>query len=139
MSDPMGDFVLPIDKTIPLLYVAGGIGITPVRSMIKWLSDTKEERRITIVYVTRSADEFAFIKLFNNYGATLIQLNTEHDGEKAHLNARRILDIASPESQTQIYLSGPEPMIEALVAQFDKQGYDQHQLITDYFPGYTPI
>src|SRR5438128_2636442 len=48
MSDPMGDFVLPKDDTIPLIFVAGGIGVTPVRSMIKWLSDKAEKRDIKL-------------------------------------------------------------------------------------------
>src|SRR5258708_897456 len=33
--EPMGDFVLPQDKSIPLIFVAGGIGVTPFRSMVK--------------------------------------------------------------------------------------------------------
>src|SRR5665213_828787 len=49
ISDPMGDFVLPKDRNIPLIFVAGGIGITPFHSIIKWLHDTKQSRDITLL------------------------------------------------------------------------------------------
>src|SRR3989344_7668 len=48
--EPMGDFVLPKDIGIPLIFVAGGMGITPFRSIIKWLSDRNEKRDITLLY-----------------------------------------------------------------------------------------
>lgn len=139
MSDPMGDFVLPKDTSIPLLFVAGGIGITPVHSMIKWLSDSNEKRQVSIIYVAASKEEFAFTELFRAYGAKVTMFSSDQDDTKAHLSAQSIVDLAQPTTQTQIYLSGPEPMIENIVAQFEELGYDQHRLITDYFPGYTPI
>src|SRR5882724_8480449 len=37
MAAPMGDFVLPKDKSIPLVFVAGGIGVTPMHSIVSWL------------------------------------------------------------------------------------------------------
>src|SRR5579864_7110707 len=50
ISEPMGDFVLPKDASIPLVFVAGGIGITPFHSIIKWLHDTKQSRNLTFIY-----------------------------------------------------------------------------------------
>jgi len=47
--EPMGDFVLPKDVSIPLVFVAGGIGLTPYHSMIKWLLDTGEKSQIQII------------------------------------------------------------------------------------------
>ncbi|HUX21389.1 MAG TPA: oxidoreductase, partial [Spirochaetia bacterium] len=55
-----GDFVLPQDPAIPLVFIAGGIGITPFRSMIKYLVDKGEERKITLVYSNYTADEIVF-------------------------------------------------------------------------------
>ena len=45
-SAAMGDFVLPINKTIPLLFVVGGIGVTPLRSMMQWLKDSNQKSQI---------------------------------------------------------------------------------------------
>jgi ferredoxin-NADP reductase len=41
-----GDFTLPIDPTKKLVFIAGGIGVTPFRSMIKYLIDKNEKRGI---------------------------------------------------------------------------------------------
>ena len=56
----MGDFVLPKDTTLPLVFVAGGIGVTPIRSMVKWLTDTDQKRTIHVIYAARSLPEIAF-------------------------------------------------------------------------------
>src|SRR5687768_15111575 len=39
MTGPNGEFTLPEDDQQPMVWVAGGIGVTPYRSMIKWLVD----------------------------------------------------------------------------------------------------
>jgi glycine betaine catabolism B len=139
--EPMGDFVLPKHKATPLLFVAGGIGVTPMRSMVKWLQDTGERRNITLLYAASSADEFVFTDLFKSYGVKLTQIikdpGPDWTGEKGILSPERILAEARPESL--IYVSGPEPMTEALVDGLKEKGVKEHRLVTDYFPGYLPI
>src|ERR1700722_16878985 len=53
MADPMGDFVLPKLIQTPLIFVAGGIGITPFHSMLSWLAATGEVRPIKLLYAVR--------------------------------------------------------------------------------------
>ena len=48
-----GDFTLPADRTQKLAFIAGGIGITPYRSMLKYLLDTKQRRDIALLYANR--------------------------------------------------------------------------------------
>ena len=48
-----GDFTMPKDPDQPLVFVARGIGITPYRSMIKYLLDTHQRRPITLFYSAR--------------------------------------------------------------------------------------
>lgn len=141
VSDPMGDFVLPKDPAIPLVFVAGGIGITPVRSIIKWLIDTKEMRSVTLLYAVHSSEEFAFLDILGSYkDLRLVQLVTDTmaswPGEKGALTGRRILDLAPPDNSL-IYISGPEPMTEALVKQLRELGINEERLVTDYFLGYS--
>ena len=57
MSQPMGDFVLPKLIQTPLVFVAGGIGITPFHSILKWLSETKEERDVKMIYGVKNENE----------------------------------------------------------------------------------
>ena len=140
LAEPMGDFVLPKDQSIPLVFVAGGIGVTPMHSMIKYLNDTREKRSIHLIYAVTNKDELAFEPLFKEYGVTLTTVVKEppagYKGETGSLNADRILALAPDDGKTLYYLSGPEPMVEAFTKDLKAKGVDKRRLITDYFPGY---
>lgn len=143
ISEPMGDFVLPIDASIPLVFIAGGIGVTPFRSITKWLLDTGEKRNIQVLLATSQEGDVVFEDLFRRAGfePTLIISKPSPDwqGESGHLTAEKILRIIKNSEGKQIYLSGPEPMVEALFDDLQKAGLPKEQLVGDYFPGYTPI
>ncbi|MBV9230636.1 MAG: RnfABCDGE type electron transport complex subunit D, partial [Chloroflexi bacterium] len=55
-----GDFTLPKDPGQKLVFIAGGIGITPYRSMLKYLIDTQEPRDIVLFYANKTPDEIAY-------------------------------------------------------------------------------
>ncbi len=143
ISEPMGDFVLPKDPTIPLLFVAGGIGVTPMRSMVKWLLDTGEKRNIRLIYAMQSLDFAAFLSMFEAYGIEPeLILSSPPEGWKGrtgHLTAKNILEISGDLDESLVYLSGPEPMIETLSNDLKLLGVASSSIITDFFPGYTSI
>ncbi len=60
-----GDFVLPKDKNKKLVFIAGGIGITPFRSMIKYLLDKNEKRSVTLLYSNRKTEDISYRELFS--------------------------------------------------------------------------
>lgn len=143
ISEPMGDFVLPKDISRPLVFVAGGIGITPMRSMVKWLHDNQEHRTIHLLYAANSLEEVAFRELFNDYGCpTEIILTNPPSGWMGltgHLDAAKILEIAPDVDGKLYYLSGPEPMVEALEKDLIDAGVDKRRIVGDFFPGYPPV
>lgn len=67
ISQAMGDFVLPKSKVIPLVFVAAGIGITPFRSMVKYLVDEKQLRSITLIHIVKNRSDLVFDDIFTNY------------------------------------------------------------------------
>lgn len=143
LSEPMGDFVMPIDPDIPMVFIAGGIGVTPFRSMVKWLIDSGKRRDIQALLAVTSPDDVVFKDLFQAAGIepTLIisQPPVGWRGESGHLTAGKILKIIKDYYGKQIYISGPEPMVEALNDELQKSGIPKQQLVGDYFPGYKPI
>ncbi len=140
--EPMGDFVLPKSADISLVFVAGGIGITPFRSIIKWLTDSHERRDIEVLLAANQPKDFIFVDLFKKYGVKLTQIVNEHeddwDGDIGRLSANKILDITGQVGHKHIYVSGPEPMVEALEKDLLQQGVKNSQLVLDFFPGYRP-
>ncbi|HSX36942.1 MAG TPA: FAD-dependent oxidoreductase [Patescibacteria group bacterium] len=143
LASPIGDFVLPKLVQTPLIFVAGGIGITPFRSMFRWLADTKEERNIKFIYGVRTEDEIVFQEDMEAAGvhATIVvgEPSPAWGGERGKLTAELIIGLEKPTDDTLIYLSGPEPMLEALAEDLKKQGIKEEQIVTDFFPGYEKI
>lgn len=143
MSDPMGDFVLPKDESIELIFVAGGIGVTPMRSMIKSLYDTGQKRTITLIYALSKESELTFKDLFESANITFIpvvsQPSERWEGETGRVDAGRIISLGSGYENKYIYLSGPEPMTESLFNELKRLGVNKKRLVTDYFPGYVEI
>ena len=137
MSDPMGDFVLPKDSSIPLVFVAGGIGITPFRSIIKWLVDAGEQRKLQVILGAHTKKDLVFLDLFKKYGVEPI---LAVDGQNQQgLSAEFILDSIGKLENKLIYVSGPEPMVEAINDDLYKHGMLADQFVGDFFPGYSKI
>ena len=143
MAEAMGDFVLPKLLQIPLIFVAGGIGVTPFHSIAAWLADNKEERSIRLLHAVRTEDDIIFQDTFaaGGFDETIIVSDPSPSwgGVRGRLDAEMILGLEKPSEDTLIYLSGPEPMLEALEKDLLKHGVAKRQLVTDFFPGYSQL
>ena len=61
VEDPKGNFVLPEDTDRPYVFVAGGIGITVFRSMLRYIAEEKLPHNVTLVYSNRDRESTAFL------------------------------------------------------------------------------
>lgn len=143
MAEAMGDFVLPKLTQTPLIFVAGGIGITPFHSIAAWLRDTKESRPIRLLHAVRTEDDIIFQDVFEaaNINETVVvsEPSETWGGVRGRLDAETILGLEKPSDDALIFLSGPEPMLEALEADLKEHGIAERQLVTDFFPGYNSL
>lgn len=140
-SEPMGDFILPIDDSLPLVFVAGGIGMTPFRSIIKWLEDSNQKRDIQLIYAAKNESDLIDRDLFAYVNTKYIisEPSSNWKGLSGKLSANKILKLSKIKPSTHIFLSGPEPMVEAFTKDIISTGLPKHQIITDYFPGYVDL
>jgi ferredoxin-NADP reductase len=140
MSAPMGDFVLPKDPTIPLVFLAGGIGCTPFHSIISELKMTGEDRQILMLYSARTLDEVAYRDTFSllkgNFEVILQDPPKGLKGLTGRLDADTVRNHFDITPEEYIYISGPEPMVETLDKELKSQGVNKRHIFTDYFPGY---
>ena len=61
VEEPKGDFKLPEDTEPHYVFIAGGIGITVFRSMLRYIADTGEPYDVTLVYSNRDRASTAFL------------------------------------------------------------------------------
>ena len=61
MEEPKGSFLLPEDTGVDYVFIAGGIGITVFRSMLRYIADEALPYRITLVYSNRDRESAAFL------------------------------------------------------------------------------
>lgn len=138
-----GDFVLPSDSREKLLLIAGGIGITPFRSMIKHLIDTNQRRDIVLVYSAKNAGELVYRDLIDAasaYGVRTVYIVTDPDpawtGPTA-LTPALLRSILPDLAERTAYLSGPQGMVWSLKEALLQDGQFPVRIRTDYFPGFA--
>lgn len=143
-----GDFTIPTDTKKKLLFVAGGIGITPFRSILKHLIDTKDKRDIVLFYSNKTPEEIAYKDLLDEaqekLGIKVVYLLNEGSisepgtlWEKGFLT-EAILDKYLPYSRDRfVYLSGPDAMVDAYTEFLTEQGIPKAHITRDYFSGYA--
>jgi ferredoxin-NADP reductase len=144
---PQGDFILPKDKDVPLIWIAGGIGITPFRSQAKWLQDNKQKRKITLFYANPAVDQIAFKKLLDKIASSAgMKIVYTVDsavgferwrGETGRIDMDMIKKHAPNWQDSLFYISGPKPMVEAFEKMLKNEGVKRQNIKVDYFPGYN--
>lgn len=133
IDDAMGDLVLPKSKDVPLVFVAGGIGIASYASMLKDLLERREERSIFLFYTLRSRREQLFRELTDAYPLALKQIVLAPN----RLSAQEIKDTTPPDAL--IYLSGSQSFVENLQVEFESLGTPRSQIVFDYYDGYSEL
>lgn len=148
MEGPFGSFTLHNTATTPAVYLTGGIGITPVHSILKQAAYDNAPHTITVFYSNRRPEDAAFLD-------ELAQVSQQHanlkfipvmtqpetsqipwNGEKGHVTGE-MLKKYIPDLTTPIYyLSGPASMVTAMRQILTDAGVNEDNIRTEEFPGY---
>ncbi len=142
-----GDFVLPSDKTKALVFIAGGIGITPFRSMIQYLLESGEPRDITLFYAVQKETDLIFESvLFSakeafglKYVPVVSQASPTWSGLKGRIDSSTLKRECPDITEAIVFVSGPEPMVEDLSVILRSIGVPNASIRQDFFPGYSPL
>lgn len=143
-----GEFTLPKNPKQRLAFIAGGIGVTPFRSMTKYLLDTHEQRDIVLLYGARQWSDVAYAPVFEEARQRL-GMKTVYA-----LDGQQTADVPYPYQPTRIneelirreipdfrertfYISGAHAMVADVKRMLRALGVPQHHIRTDFFPGYS--
>jgi ferredoxin-NADP reductase/Na+-translocating ferredoxin:NAD+ oxidoreductase RnfD subunit len=133
-SQLAGEFTLPKNSNEKYVFIAGGIGITPFRSIIKFLTDTNQKKSITLFYTVSTPQEIVYKDIFEKA--------KEKIGLKVIYKVGRIDNIKLIEEEVadfkerKFYISGPNAMVKAYKEMLLESGIKRKNIVTDYFPGY---
>jgi len=134
---PAGNFTLPEPAPTPLLFVAGGTGIAPVRSMIRECVETVRESPLALVYSARTPAEFAYLPELRELAEagrlsltlTLTGTAEEWRHARGRTGPAHLSDLVTPD--TLAYICGPPAMVADLPAALTALGLPRTQIRTE--------
>ncbi|MDE1870737.1 MAG: FAD-dependent oxidoreductase [Candidatus Micrarchaeota archaeon] len=145
LEGPMGDFTLPKDASRLAIMIAGGIGITPMRSMIAYATENKLDNRIILFYSNKTAKDAAFIaelkefELKNRKFKLVASLTREQvEGyENGHINMDMIRKYSDEDGKGVVYyIAGPPAMVSEMREMLAKAGISEDDVRIEEFAGY---
>jgi ferredoxin-NADP reductase len=145
VEPPKGDWQLPEDTSRQYVFVAGGIGITVFRSMLRYIRDTGEPYRVTLVYSNRDRESTPFLDELVELERALpsfrlVLTMTQDDGwegESRHIGADLLREHLDEALDSYTYLvAGPPPMVESVTEQLQAAGVPDERVLPDRFSGY---
>ena len=126
-----GEFTLPRDPGRKVAFIAGGIGVTPFRSMIQYLIDTDQKRDAILLYSTKTEEELAYKEVFAE-AQQKIGLKTYYD---RMITTEELTREVPDYKERLFYLSGPRGMVVAFEKTLRQLGVSRRNIKVDFFPG----
>jgi ferredoxin-NADP reductase len=127
VSQAQGQFVLPYQPAGKLLFLSAGSGITPMMSMLRYLSKSGNQSDIVFLNYSRSEQDIIFRKeLIQLTGdsqslSTLFVTEQDKNGVKQdRINARQLAALVPDLAEREIYMCGPQPFMKASMTIFDQ-------------------
>jgi ferredoxin-NADP reductase len=144
VEEPKGSFLLPDDTDADYVFVAGGIGITVFRSMLRYIADTGLPYRVTLVYSNRDRESAAFLDELEELerridGLRVVLTMTDDaawEGETRKLDADVLSDLVGELGSKTFLVAGPPPMAEAVAESLLAAGVRDERVRADKFSGY---
>ena len=132
-----GDFHYAGDSTHPIALIAGGIGITPIASIVRYIDKSGLQIPATLVYSASAPSELLFRKEFEAIAArspnfrTLFTVTRPHseqwNGNTGRIDAPTLID-AGIGSSHLCYVCGPPEMIQAMLSALKEIGVPEERL-----------
>ena len=144
VEEPKGSFLLPEDTDAEYVFVAGGIGITVFRSMLRYVADTGAPYRVTLVYSNRDRESSAFLDELEELerripGLRVVLTMTDEpgwDGESRRLDADVLAELVGGLDGKTFLVAGPPPMAESVADSLRAAGVPEDRVLADKFSGY---
>lgn len=146
LDGPYGDFTLHKNEQVPAVFLIGGIGVTPIRSMVAQATRDKTAHQLTLLHANRTLADAPFTGDFqrlagDNPNFKFVPVLTDEESQQAGYERgrideailkRHVPDLHAP----KYYLSGPEGMVKAMRQLLISLDVDEDNIRTEEFSGY---
>lgn len=140
-----GFFLLPPQEK-PVVFLAGGIGIAPFRSMTEYATESELSHKIYLFYSNKTVSLAAFLADFEkwqdeNPSLTVVPTVTEETlvdwkGEKGRISGELVKKYLSNIQEPSYYIAGPDKFVVAVYQMLEGLGVGQEKIKTEEFTGY---
>ncbi|WP_286231678.1 NO-inducible flavohemoprotein [Neobacillus mesonae] len=145
ISAPAGDFVLDTNKETPVVLLSGGVGLTPMMSMLKTVVDVQPERKVTFIHAAQNGnvhalrdevEELAHLENVTSY--FFYDSPTEEDRENNRFDVegyvtRQWLEEKVPVGEADFYFCGPVPFMKAINGFLLDLGVNEDRIHFEFF------
>ncbi len=146
LQGPEGDFILPADGA-KIAFLTAGIGITPVRSMLRYVVHQRLNHDIVLLYGNGSLEEIVFHDELNELAGSHHSVRVEHvlygpevpvgwNGKRGLISKDLIIEEVPDYRERLFYVSGPPKVVMTLVEQLGALKIPQQHIKRDSFTGY---
>ena len=148
IEGPFGSMTLHRKTTRPAIILAGGIGITPFRSMVFQAVRDGTGHRLLLFYANRRPEDAAFLAELQELSRlhpnlTLVATMTKFEksmgswtGEKGHINKEMLLKFAGNLTDPVYYTAGPPALVSAMKDMLGQAGVNDDDINSEDFSGY---
>jgi ferredoxin-NADP reductase len=145
VEPPKGRFGLPEDASRPLVFVAGGIGITVFRSMLRFIHEEQLPYRVTLIYSNRDRASTAFLDEMRKLEQALpdfrlvltMTQDPSWEGETRKVDGEFVKDYLDDDLNRYTFLiAGPPAMAEGVQAALQEAGVRDENVIVERYSGY---
>ncbi|MGF6950721.1 nitric oxide dioxygenase [Neobacillus sp. B4I6] len=145
VSAPAGDFVLDTEKNTPVVLLSGGVGLTPMMSMLKTVVEVQPERKVTFVHAAANGNVHALrdeveevSKLENVHSYFFYDSPTEEDRKNNRFDVegyvtREWLKENITTKDADFYFCGPVPFMKAINRSLKELGVNQERIHFEFF------
>ncbi len=143
VSKPAGGHLLSGDSSLPAVFISGGTGITPVRSIIETAVISGSGQRIYLFYSNKTESQTAFLDDFRKWSQTSDNFifipsiedktNLNWDSEYGYINESMLKKYLKELNKYRFCLTGPENMVASVKKILSENKVPSHNIRTENF------
>jgi ferredoxin-NADP reductase len=132
---------LDLSRDNKICFIAGGIGVTPFLSMLRYLNVKEKDRQVTLVWGARDSSELICSEELNSIASNMKNLtiipvlssDKKYNGEQGYIDGARVKRLLNDNLDYDFFLCGPKVMMENVVVDLKSFNIDSNKIHFERF------